>query len=70
MSSKRAKNDASDTLQAPPVDFCWMTACGNQTDMPTLLSDVRCWGQTGKHLLAASISEFDPIRTSTFLATY
>src|SRR6202035_3128127 len=28
--------------------------------MPTLLSDVRCWGQSGKHLLAASISPFDP----------
>jgi hypothetical protein len=38
--------------------------------MPTLLSDVRCWGQSGKHLLAASISLFDPTRTSTFLATY
>ena len=32
--------------------------------MPTLLSDVRCWGQSGKHLLAASISPFDPTETS------
>jgi hypothetical protein len=31
--------------------------------MPTLLSDVRCWVNSGKHLLALSISEFDPIRT-------
>jgi hypothetical protein len=30
------------------------------TDMPTLLSNVRCWVNSGKHLLAASISEFDP----------
>src|SRR5258706_14491237 len=28
--------------------------------MPTALSDVRFWGQSGKHLLAASISPFDP----------
>jgi hypothetical protein len=31
--------------------------------MPTLLSDVRCWGQSGKHLLGASISPFDPSAT-------
>jgi hypothetical protein len=31
--------------------------------MPTLLSDVRCWGQSRKHLLFASISPFDPDRT-------
>jgi hypothetical protein len=30
------------------------------SDMPTLLSDVRCWVNSGKHLLAASISPFDP----------
>jgi hypothetical protein len=29
--------------------------------MPTLLSDVRCWVNSGKHLLAASISPFDPL---------
>src|SRR5258708_21442740 len=38
----------------------------HQTDMPSLLSDVRCWGQSGKHLLAASISPFDPGRVETF----
>jgi hypothetical protein len=27
--------------------------------MPTLLSDVRCWGQSGKHVLGESISPFD-----------
>jgi hypothetical protein len=27
-------------------------------------SDVRCWGQSGKHLLAESISPFDPSATS------
>ena len=31
--------------------------------MPTLLSDVRCWVNSGKHLLAASISPFDPLQT-------
>src|SRR6476620_5780423 len=35
------------------------------SDMPTLLSDVRCWVNSGKHLLAASISPFDPERTWT-----
>jgi hypothetical protein len=34
-----------------------MSLVGN---MLILLSDVRCWGQRGKHLLAASISLFDP----------
>ena len=37
----------------------------HRTDMPTLLSDVRCWVNSGKHLLAASISAFDPQRTSS-----
>src|SRR5450759_377575 len=36
----------------------------HRTDMPTLLSDVRCWDQSRKHLLAASISPFDPQETS------
>jgi hypothetical protein len=31
--------------------------------MPTLLSDVRCWVNSGKYLLAASISPFDPMPT-------
>jgi hypothetical protein len=31
--------------------------------MPTALRDVRSQGQSGKHLLAASISPFDPTRT-------
>ena len=38
------------------------SAVGHRTDMPTLLSDVRCWVNSGKHLLAASISPFDPLR--------
>jgi hypothetical protein len=29
--------------------------------------DVRCWGYSGKHLLAVSISAFDPTATSTAL---
>ena len=36
----------------------------HRTDTPTLLSDVRSWVNSGKHLLAASISHFDPFRTS------
>ena len=30
--------------------------------MPKYLGDVRCWLDSGKHLLEASISEFDPNR--------
>jgi hypothetical protein len=33
---------------------------GHQPDMPTALRNVRCWENSGKHLLAASISPFDP----------
>jgi putative tryptophan/tyrosine transport system substrate-binding protein len=39
------------------------SVCGHRTDMPTLLSDVRCWVNSGTHLLAASISPFDPQAT-------
>jgi hypothetical protein len=35
------------------------SAFGTGTDMPTLLSDVRCWSQSGKHVLALSFSGFD-----------
>ena len=48
-------------------------AVGHRTDMPNLLSDVRCWVNSGKHLLAASISEFDPtsdIRPSPAVARH
>ena len=33
----------------------------HQTDMPPWSPYVRCWGQSGKHVLAASISEIDPM---------
>jgi hypothetical protein len=32
--------------------------------MAAVLSDIRCWKQSGKHLLAASISPFDSQRSS------
>ena len=35
----------------------------HQTDIPKYLGNVRCWVNSGNHLLAASISPFDPIRT-------
>jgi hypothetical protein len=35
----------------------------HETDMPAALRDVRSQGQSGKHLLAVSISPFDPNRT-------
>jgi hypothetical protein len=34
------------------------------SDMAAVLSDVRCWRQSRKHLLLASISPFDPNATS------
>jgi hypothetical protein len=36
--------------------------------MPTTLRDVRFQGQSGKHMLLAGISPFDPKRTSIFQA--
>ena len=36
--------------------------------MAAVVSDVRCWQQSRKHLLSASISPFDPERTSGFHA--
>jgi hypothetical protein len=38
---------------------------GHETDMPKYLGDVRCWVNSGKHLLFPSISPFDPDRNST-----
>jgi len=36
--------------------------------MPTLLSEVRYWVNSGKHVLAASISGFDPSATSASIS--
>ena len=35
----------------------------HETDMPTVLRDVRSRGQSGKHVLALSFSGFDPEQT-------
>jgi hypothetical protein len=35
----------------------------HKTDMPTALRDVRFQGQSGKHVLIASFSGFDPTET-------
>ena len=35
-------------------------------ELPTASRNVWCWRQSGKHLLALSISHFDPLRTSSF----
>jgi hypothetical protein len=32
----------------------------HETDMPKYLGDVRCWVNSGKHLLSLSFSGFDP----------
>jgi hypothetical protein len=36
---------------------------GHETDMPKSLGDVRCWVNSGKHLLSLSFSGFDPTAT-------
>jgi hypothetical protein len=36
----------------------------HETDMPTAMRDVRSRGQSGKHILAVSLSGFDPKATS------
>jgi hypothetical protein len=36
----------------------------HETDMPTALRDVRSQGQSGKHLLTVSSSQFGPSRNS------
>ena len=39
-----------------------MPASGrHETDMPKYLGDVRCWVNSGKHMLASSFSGFDPV---------
>jgi hypothetical protein len=40
------------------------------SDMAGLVGDVRCWGQSGRHVLSASISPFDPCRTSGLSGPY
>jgi hypothetical protein len=44
-----------------------MSAFG-ETDMPTLLRNVRSQGQSGKHLLALSFSAFDPNRALSLIS--
>ena len=36
----------------------------HETDMPKYLGDVRCWVNSGKHMLGLSSSQFDPFETS------
>jgi len=36
----------------------------HKCEVPTALRNVWCWGQSRKHLLARSISHFDPTETS------
>src|SRR5882672_247806 len=45
--------------EAPPYPDHW-----HETDMPTAMRDVRSRGQSGKHILAVSLSRFDPQLTS------
>src|SRR5580765_6622441 len=47
--------------------FSSNVACWHETDMPKYLGDVRCWVNSGKHMLAWSFSGFDPYRKSRLL---
>jgi hypothetical protein len=38
-------------------------ALWHETDMPTAMRDVRSRGQSGKNILAVSLSDFDPQRS-------
>jgi hypothetical protein len=42
----------------------WYVRSWHETDIPTALRDVRSQGQSGKHMLALSFSDFDPTATS------
>jgi hypothetical protein len=57
-------------LNAPPAAALYR-ASGfvhwHETDMPTAMRDVRSRGQSRKHILAVSLSGFDPTRTSASL---
>jgi hypothetical protein len=46
-----------------------MSPNGDETDMPKYLGDVRCWVNSGKHLLSLSFSGFDPTETSNLIAS-
>ena len=59
-----ARSSISETFSAAE----WINvAYWHQTDMPTLLRNVRSQGQSGKHVLALSFSGFDPKETSIIL---
>jgi hypothetical protein len=43
-----------------PVGLTSMSHVGHNSDVSPWSLYVCCWGQSGKHVLAASISEIDP----------
>ena len=52
-------NVVRDAINSPASVRCW-----HETDMPTAVRDVRSQGQSGKHMLGLSSSQFDPTETS------
>jgi len=50
-------------LRVPRALISVMSPLGHETDMPKYLGDVRCWLNSGKHVLALSFSGFDPDQT-------
>src|SRR5260221_13682331 len=47
------------SLNEGTADVGWW----HETDMPKYLSDVRCWVNSGKHMLSLRFSGFDPTQT-------
>src|SRR6476660_8168640 len=43
-------------------DFRLLQQYRHETDMPKYLGDVRCWVNSGNHMLSLSFSGFDPSR--------
>jgi len=57
--------DIKNPPEAGEIDDLCHFRSWHRTDILTLLSDVRYRGHSRRHLLAASISHFDPTETSS-----
>src|SRR5260370_42234026 len=50
-------------LHRPMLQNVKKVLANPEPDLPKYLGDVRCWVNSGKHLLSLSFSGFDPTRT-------
>jgi hypothetical protein len=56
-------------ILGPPLTPAPNVSIWHETHMPKYLGDVRCWVNSGKHMLALSFSGFDPSETSNPIAS-